>query len=337
MILFKSKLDKGITLLTILSVITFVVLSSATNSWASERSSTLGNSLGNQSRSDTNVNNDIKTLNDGKGSSENSKDSSLNTNITKNPPPVAKALLSIIPDVKIEGQKKFVIEIDGKNPTPSKIIINTGNRILGLNPKYNVALDPGQYEVKVYPLDYSPGLDGKAYSDTDFEKTPYNLHGCFGYIPYGKHDTCHVFIQEWPRLVVYVHTHAPGIKASDFKFDVLSTNVNAGTSDAWILDVPGNENGTKVKMESALEWAVYIKDPKGYVVEYRNTPNLQETAPSSECRGKIDDAGPSFTKDICDITISLPPLKIQPFQTPPARDLGPGQEGLDQGINSPKK
>lgn len=311
-----------------MSAITLIGISTASNSWASERSSTLGNSLGNQSRSDTNVNNDIKTLNDGKGSSENSKDSSLNTNITKNPPPVAKALLSINVVSKIEGQKKFAIEIDGKNPTPSKIIFNTANRNLGPNPKYNVALDPGEYEVKVYPLDYSPGLDGKPYYDKDFDKTPYNIgvdsFFCHASMSLGDHRTCYVWIQEWPRLLVYVHTHAPGIKASDFKFDVLSTNLLAGTSDAWILDVPGNENGTKVKMNWAQEWAVYIKDGKGYVVEYRNTPNLQEPAPTGECRGKIEgDTLPPYTKDICDITISSPPLKVQPFQTPPARDLGP--------------
>ena len=326
-----------------MSAITLIGISTATNTWASERSSALGNSLGNQSRSDTNVNNDIKTLNDGKGSSENSKDSSLDTNITKNPPPVAKAILSIIlKDVKIEGQKKFAIEIDAKNPTPLKIIFNTANRNLGPNPKYDVALDPGQYEVKVYPLDYSPDPGEKPYYDPDFGKTPYNMGvdplNCHGSMSFGDHRTCYVFIQEWPRLVVYIHALAPGIKASDFHFDVV-TNVLSGKSDPWMLDVPGNENGIKVKIGWAYEWGVYVKDRKGYLVEARETPNLQELAPGgSWCYGKIEgDTLPPFTKDICDITIRSPPLKVQPFQTPPAKDLGPGQEGLDQGIIGPKK
>ncbi|HEY7228032.1 MAG TPA: hypothetical protein VH481_07895 [Nitrososphaeraceae archaeon] len=306
-------LKKGFKLLTILSAVTFLVLSTATNSWGNERSSTLGNSLGNQSRSDTNVNNEIRTINDGKGSSENSKDSSLDTNITKNPPPVAKALLSISVKSKIEGQKKFAIEIDGKNPTASKIIFNTANRNLGPNPKYNVALDPGQYEVKVSPLDYSPGLDGKPYYDNDFNKKPYIMgvdpFGCQGSMSFGDHKTCYVQIAEWPRLVVYIHAPAPGIKASDFKFDVL-TDVLSGYSQPWILDVLGKES-TRVKMGGSVSWGVYIKNETGYLVEYRVTPNLQELVPTGWCYGQIEDNGlPPYTKDICDITIRLPPLKV---------------------------
>jgi hypothetical protein len=160
-----------------------------------------------------------------------------------------------------------------------------------------VELDPGTYEVKIYPQGFDP----------EFGKEQYNIHTppfeCSGPISLGEHKTCEITIEEWPRLMIYTHAAADGIKASDFLIGLMENN-------KVVDEFPGSEEGKKVPMGWAYEYRVYVKEKNGYYVQYSKTPDLQDADPYW-CAGKIEDDGnPSFTKANCYITIDLSQLKV---------------------------
>jgi len=299
--LVKSKLDKSTTLLTILSVIALVVLSPATNSWASEILSTRGNNSENQSRSDTNVNNDFKTLNDDKDSSENKSESKRAINPFKNLHTIEKPNLSIIiKSVKVEGQPVFTVKIDGENPTPSEFDFTPADRNIGLK-SHEIELDPGKYDIEVYPKGLGSDFPG---SDNH---PPYDIRDshfdCRGSISFGEHRTCEISIEDWPRLMIYTHSVPEGIKATDFVIGVMKNN-------KVVDEFAGKEDGERENMMWGDQYHVYVKDNKGLSVQYSNSSNLQNSDPYW-CTGTIKhDDGPSFTKVNCYIVIDLSQLKV---------------------------
>jgi hypothetical protein len=269
------KLKQGFTLVTVLVAITFVVLSTATNSWASERSNLQNNDSENQVRSETSVNNDInRKLNDDRGSSENTNLSRAET--------VGKAELSVaLTKSKMSGGK-FIVNIEGNNPTPSSFDLGAGYT----NP-----------HVELYPGDYKVNLK---FQDNGVE--PVEQHDillsdeCSGKISAGQDKTCEIQINEWPKLKVYTHAAAEGTKASDFTLEAIGDSPLPSK-------FPGNEEGTTVQLRYG-DYEIHFKPVGGFFADYSNTAG-------KSCFSEIiDDGSPFTTKVDCSVTIDISKLKV---------------------------
>ena len=285
------KLKQGFTLVTILVAITFVVLSTATNSWASERSNLQNNDSENQSRSETNLNNDIsRMLNDDKGPTENSKDTRLQTDVTNRELTMGKAKLSIANIKPKMSGGKFIVNIEGMNPNPSTFDLGIGYT----NPE--VELYPGNYKVNLKFQDN--GVEPVEQHDIIFSDD------CSGKISAGQHKTCEIQIYEWPKIIVHTHAAAEGTKASDFTLEAIG-------GSPLPSKFPGNEEGTIVQMKYG-DYGVYFKPVDGFFSNnYENfTVNSMDYG-DFPCIGKIvDDGSPFSTKVDCNVTIDISKLKV---------------------------
>ena len=259
------------------------MLSSATNSWASDTSNSEDDSK-DQVRSETNVNNEIsRSLNDDSDSSDTSNPSRPSLEVTDDILRVGKAKLSIeVKVAKISGTE-FIATIEGKSPKPSNFALSS------INP--TVELYFGEYIVKIEPKENgqgSPQQHDIILSD-----------GCSGKISPGEHKICEVEIYLLPHIIVFTHTTAPDQQASDFTLESIGSN-------AFPLKFQGNEEGTKVYMKYG-EYGVHFNPVDGYFADYSTTEE-------NSCFGKIDDDGSAFApinpKALCNVTIDISKLKV---------------------------
>lgn len=278
------KLKQGLTLVTILTAITFVVSSTSTNSWASEASSSQDADSENQGRSETNVNNDIsRSLNNDRDTSDNNNQSRTEIEITKDIITVGKAKLSVIVKVAKTSGAAFIASIEGNNPTPSSFALGVANPVVELySGEYNVKIeyqDDGQGAIEQHDVILSDDCSGKIYP--------------------GEHKICEVEIYLWPRIVVYTHVTAEGTKASDFTIEAVGNN-------PFPPKFPGNEEGTIVQMKYG-EYGVHFTPVDGYFADYSTTAE-------NPCFGKIEDDGSAFApltpKAFCNVTIDISKLKV---------------------------
>ena len=278
------KLKNLFTLLTISSVIAFVMLSTATNSWASETSRSQNDDSDNQSNSATNANKEIsRSLNTNRDTSDNNNQSRTEIEVTKDILTVGKAKLSVILKVAKTSGAAFIVSIEGNNPMPSSFALGVANPV--------VELYSGDYNVKIEYQD-----DGQG---------PVEQHDiilsddCSGKISPGDHKTCEVEIYLWPRIVVYTHVTAEGAKASDFTIEAIGNN-------PFPPKFPGNEEGTIVQMKYG-EYGVHFTPVDGYFADYSTTAE-------NPCFGKIEDDGSGFApvtpKAFCNVTIDVSKLKV---------------------------
>jgi len=259
------------------------MLSTATNSRASEASNSQDDSE-DQVRSETNVNNDIyRTLNNDSDTSENNNESRTNIEVTKDILTVGKGKLSTFLKVSKTQGGTFIVTIEGKNPTPSSFVLG--------KPNPDVELNPGDYKVSIeYKDDFQEPVEQQDIILSD---------DCSGKISAGRHKTCEVEIYQWPRIIVYTHVTAEGTKASDFTIESIG-------SDAFPPKFPGNEEGTIVQMKYG-EYGVHFTPVGGYFADYSTTAE-------NPCFGKIEDDGSGFApvtpKAFCNVTIDISKLKV---------------------------
>lgn len=202
------------------------MLSTPTNSWASEASISEDDSK-DQVRSETNVNNEIsRSLNDDSDSSDTNNQTRTDVEVTDDILRVGKAKLSVeVKVAKISGTQ-FIATIEGKSPKPSSFALSS------INP--TIDLYSGNYNVKIEPQDNGQG---------DPQQHDIILSDdCSGKISPGENKTCEVEIYLFPHIIVYTHSTAEGIKASDFTLESIGNN-------AFPLKFLGNEEGTKVYMK----------------------------------------------------------------------------------------
>lgn len=266
-----------------MSVIAFLMLSNAINSWASEGSNSEDDSK-QQVRSETNVNNEIsRSLNDDSDSSDTNNQTRTNVEVTDDILRVGKAKLSVeVKVAKISGTQ-FIATIEGKSPKPSSFALSS------INP--TIDLYSGNYNVKIEPQDNGQG---------DPQQHDIILSDdCSGKISPGEHKTCEVEIYLLPHIIVYTHSTADGIKASDFTLESIGNN-------AFPLKFIGNEEGTKVYMKYG-EYGVHFSPVDGYFADYSTTDE-------NPCFGKIEDDGSDFApitpKALCNVTIDISKLKV---------------------------
>lgn len=281
------KLKRVITLITILVAISFVVLSTSTNSWAGE-SSNLQNNLQindseNQSRSKINASNKIlRSLNNDRDTSENSNQSRTNIDVTKGILTEGKAELSVKLKVAKTSGAAFIATIEGNNPNPSTFALGVANP--------DVELYPGNYNVKIeYQYVQGPKLQHNIVLSDD----------CSGKISTGQHKICEVEIYLLPHIVVYTNATSKGSKASDFTLEAIGNNPIPAS-------FPGSEEGTNVYMNYG-EYGVHFKPVNGFFADYSNTAQ-------NPCFGKLVDDGsafaPSMAKALCYVTIDISKLEV---------------------------
>jgi len=285
------KLEKGIRLLTILSAFILVIVSTTTNSWAIERTDSQSINSENQSRSDTNVNNDIKTLNDDKGSSENKNESKRVTNPLKNLQNMGKTELSVVlEDLKVQGQPKITVLIQGQydkpsTATPSHFVLNNTNAI--------VELTPGFYKVNIDV--FLPGHVTKYYLSED----------CDGQISLGQHKTCQIYIFQAPKLKVIFGGSGP---VNTFEYSVYSKG-----SNTYLYEDYGNEQGITYNIDKSDSYDVrlwpYAKSIYFPSAECKVAP--PESAKPYNCTTQLGicEIGPvDWAKTYeCSVTIDSPP------------------------------
>lgn len=266
-------LKQGFTLVTILVAITFVVLSTATNSWASERSNLQNNDSESQVRSKASVNSDIyKTPISG-------KDSSGNDSQPTRVPTVGKAKISVVLKVSKTPGGNFMVNIEGNNPTPSSFVLGPGYT----NP-----------DVQLYPGDYKVKIEWQNVQGQKFQHDIVLSNDCSGKISAGQHKTCEVEIYLLPHIVVYTKATAKGTKASDFTIEATANNPIPSK-------FPGNEEGTDVYMKFG-KYKVDFKPVNGF---YAEPPFCY-----GEIKDDGSPNAPIAPKDTCYLLIDISKLKV---------------------------
>ena len=285
------KLKQSFTLLTILITISFVVLSAPTSVWAALINRTQDTDSESKVSSETILSNDIsKRINNNKTSTDNNNEPKRQLEVTKNLLPVEKAKLSIALTKSKMGGGKFIVNIQGNNPSPSSFDLGPGYT----NPQ--VELYPGNYKVNLKFEDN--GIEPVEQHDLIFSDD------CSGKIFAGQHKTCELQIFEWPKIIVHTHAAAKNTKASDFTLEAIGSS-----------PVPenflGDEEGTIVQMKYG-DYAIHFKPENGFFSNNFGTFNsYSKDYGDFPCIGKIvDDESPFTAKADCNVTIDISKLKV---------------------------